>query len=432
MEALAPDASSAKAGRGLATASHWGLLGGDETAAWGECRGSGSRPYQVRIDLREPAFKCSCPSRKFPCKHGLALFFLLVEQPDQFRERSRPAWVEEWLTSRDKRATKRAARADVGDRAPDPEAQAKRRAKRASLVDGGVAHLQVWLDDLLANGLGAAQSQPISYWEGAAAGMVDAQAPALAREVRAAASIAHSGEGWQSRLLTHLGAIQLTLDGWRRLEHLPADLRAEVRTRVGFTVDQDELGALAGERDRWWVGGQQVRDEDRLRVRRTWLWGCESNAPALILDFAAGGKPFEGAYAVGSSIDAEVVRYPGVSRLRASVRAVTDTIPAASPAAGYATLGEAADAMSRRVATSPWERGVPILCRDVRPRRTGVGRWEVVDEAGGVADLGPRGSEHWELLSISGGTAVTLFGEWDGQHLEPLSVHREGRTWSLA
>jgi SWIM zinc finger len=40
---------------------------------WGLCAGSGKRPYQTVVDLTGPAYKCSCPSRKFPCKHALAL-----------------------------------------------------------------------------------------------------------------------------------------------------------------------------------------------------------------------------------------------------------------------------------------------------------------------------------------------------------------------
>ncbi len=45
----------------------------------GLCQGSGRQPYQARVDLAEPAFKCSCPSRKFPCKHGLALLLLFAK-----------------------------------------------------------------------------------------------------------------------------------------------------------------------------------------------------------------------------------------------------------------------------------------------------------------------------------------------------------------
>ena len=76
--ALAPDAPSAKAGRSLATARKWSALGCDERAVWGECQGSGKEPYRTQIDFTEPAFRCMCPSRKFPCKHALGLFLLFV------------------------------------------------------------------------------------------------------------------------------------------------------------------------------------------------------------------------------------------------------------------------------------------------------------------------------------------------------------------
>lgn len=69
---LAPDDSSVKAGKGLATLSKWVLRECSGRAVWGHCQGSGKNPYQTVIDLNDIAFKCSCPSRKFPCKHGLA------------------------------------------------------------------------------------------------------------------------------------------------------------------------------------------------------------------------------------------------------------------------------------------------------------------------------------------------------------------------
>ncbi|HYE72970.1 MAG TPA: SWIM zinc finger family protein, partial [Blastocatellia bacterium] len=45
--ALAPDASSAKAGQGLANARHWVTLGCNDQFVWGECQGSGKTPYQT-------------------------------------------------------------------------------------------------------------------------------------------------------------------------------------------------------------------------------------------------------------------------------------------------------------------------------------------------------------------------------------------------
>lgn len=47
----------------------------DETLIFGECRGSGKNPYNTSADFsgETPVFRCSCPSRQFPCKHILAL-----------------------------------------------------------------------------------------------------------------------------------------------------------------------------------------------------------------------------------------------------------------------------------------------------------------------------------------------------------------------
>ncbi|MEU8661961.1 SWIM zinc finger family protein, partial [Actinoplanes philippinensis] len=64
VEALAPDPASLRNARGAAGQFSATGLTGD--VLWGLCRG-----YQVAADLAGPAFKCSCPSRKIPCKHVL-------------------------------------------------------------------------------------------------------------------------------------------------------------------------------------------------------------------------------------------------------------------------------------------------------------------------------------------------------------------------
>ncbi|MER3554804.1 MAG: hypothetical protein C4331_10775 [Meiothermus sp.] len=60
---LAPDPSSAKAGRDLSQPRKWVSFARNEAALWGECQGSGKLPYQTQIDLSGPTFKCTCPSR---------------------------------------------------------------------------------------------------------------------------------------------------------------------------------------------------------------------------------------------------------------------------------------------------------------------------------------------------------------------------------
>src|SRR6266568_7558945 len=96
--ALAPDSSSAAAGKKLGDAKHWKSLGQNPEALWGECQGSAL--YQVRIDLSTLTITCSCPSRKLPCKHGLGLLLLTVDSPKAVPTAEPPEWVTSWLAKR--------------------------------------------------------------------------------------------------------------------------------------------------------------------------------------------------------------------------------------------------------------------------------------------------------------------------------------------
>jgi len=80
---LAPDAATSSRARKLGAGHRWSELGRDDRAVWGQLRGSGNRPYEVAIDREGPAFTCSCPSRKRPCKHAIGLAFVdAAEQRD--------------------------------------------------------------------------------------------------------------------------------------------------------------------------------------------------------------------------------------------------------------------------------------------------------------------------------------------------------------
>ena len=249
--ALGPDDSSKKAGQALANPAKWVTLGVAEHAAWGECQGSGAAPYQTGIDLGEPAFHCSCPSRKFPCKHALGLFLLLAGQPARFVEAEPPAWVARWLESRAKRAEQKVRKqesdANAASDPADPE-QLVRGAERASKaaadrrakVEGGLHELDLWLADLVRRGLASLSGESYAFWEAPAARLVDAQAPGLARLLRDMAGIPASGDGWQERLLERLARLALVLEGYRRIDTLSPETQADLRTLIGWTQPQDE------------------------------------------------------------------------------------------------------------------------------------------------------------------------------------------------
>jgi len=151
VRALAPDASALKAGQGLANPRHWVVLGRSEAALWGRCQGSGKEPYQVVVDLAGPAAKCTCPSRKFPCKHGLGLMFIAVNgaigkpQPE-------PPEVAQWLADREKRSAASAKRET--EAVDDPKVAAarardrdRRAAQREDRVAAGMAEFRRWLEE---------------------------------------------------------------------------------------------------------------------------------------------------------------------------------------------------------------------------------------------------------------------------------------------
>jgi SWIM zinc finger len=425
--ALAPDPASAKAGQTLASPRKWSALGWSDRAAWGECQGSAREPYRTQIDLAEPAFRCSCPSRKFPCKHGLGLLLLLASQPAAFAQGAPPLWVAEWLAKRDQGAQQRVTKqerastpADAGAGKQRAAAQARSVAAREAKVAAGLEELGRWLRDLARQGLASAQSRPHSYWESIAARMVDAQAPGLARMVRELAGVPASGEGWQERLLEGLARLFLLIEGGRRLETLPVETRSDVRAAIGWAQNQDELLADRGVRDRWLVLGQCVQEEDHLRVLRTWLWGAATGRRALSLAFAAPGQPLDRSLVSGTTLDADLVFFPSACPLRALVKQrhgpplPLDHMPGD-------TIQAATEAYAVALACSPWIERFPLALADVIPLRHGDD-WLVRDAAGLALPLARRFAHGWRLLALSGGQPVALFGEWDGDVLLPLSA----------
>jgi hypothetical protein len=83
VEAAAPNAEAAKNGRGLAVKNKFVALhqSDDKTLLFGQCQGSGKEPYECSVDFtveQSPVYRCSCPSRQFPCKHALGLLYALV------------------------------------------------------------------------------------------------------------------------------------------------------------------------------------------------------------------------------------------------------------------------------------------------------------------------------------------------------------------
>ncbi len=419
--ALAPDTSSAKNGEELATLHKWSNLGQMEQALWGEYQGKGSEPYQVQIDLKETTFNCSCPSHKSPCKHGLGLFLLFARQADAFTENTPPDWVSNWLNTRQQKRVKKTQSGQV----TDPVAQAKRVAKRLEKVTAGVEELDRWLRDLMREGLAALQTQPYSYWDAVAARMVDAQAPGLARQLREMASIPHSGAGWPERLLERLGQMHLLTQGFQRLETLPPPTQADIRTSIGWEQKEEFASALIV-RDRWLILGQRVEEQDNLQTQRTWLQGQDTGKAALALNYAYGNQPLDISLIPGTVIDAELGFFESAYPLRAiiKVRHASPTPLLAMP--GEESIVTALSTYTKGLACHPWIEQFPLSLQVIIPLRHHDG-WAVRDSAGYLLPITPRFEQGWQLLALSGGHPINVFGEWNGKDFLPLSALAEDK-----
>jgi hypothetical protein len=449
---LASDESSRRSAAGLGRPAPWSDTGVAGDVLWGRCAGSGKNPYQTIVDLSGPAYKCSCPSRKFPCKHALGL--LLNWANGTVPEESAPAdFARAWLDDRRARAEKaeKAFAAAVPADSPlaiDPgtvkdEAAAARRAQqRAQRVASGLAELQSWLRDQVSVGLSAAPAQASKI----AARMVDAQAPGVSAALRELSAVPSSGEGWPGRLLGAYAQLHLLARAHERLDALPPDLAATVRSRVGYPTSRKEVLARPAVTDQWAVLGVRDLADGPVPGRRLWLRGRDCGRWAMLLTFGAPGgaggwqDPDTARLRPGTELHASLHYYPGQPPMRAVAgERHAQPVPVRCPdAAGDAdaVVAEYATALEQ----DPWLTMWPALLTGtpvVPAEGSGPGgggrrgtRWHLVDRAGAALPLAERESL-WTLLAVSGGSPVTVAAEWHPDGLLPLTVWHGNRAVML-
>src|ERR1043165_5442636 len=86
----------------------------DGTLLFGDCKGSGAENYRPSADFADPSkpvFRCTCPSRQFPCKHSLALLYAHA-QGGKFVKKEIPADISEKRTKIQARVEKKKVEAE--------------------------------------------------------------------------------------------------------------------------------------------------------------------------------------------------------------------------------------------------------------------------------------------------------------------------------
>jgi len=427
VKALAPDPASLNAGTKLTDIRYWSNLGSDQMALWGECQGSGREPYKVCVDLADNATRCTCPSRKFPCKHALGLMLVAAGSPARLPEAPPPAWTAEWIGKRSERRQtelRPAEPVDVSPIQPERKKETERRAsKRIKLAETGIEALEQWLKDFARLGLAAAQSAPASFWADQAARMVDAQISGAARLITEMSLLPGSRQDWAEVLLLQLGRLYLLTQAFRKLDAFPFPEQQDILTLLGWNVNQKELLATTtGTQDDWLVMASRTTEDEKsgLRSQVNWLYARNSQRIAQILNFAYRLQPLDASFAPGLTLRGELVYFPGAYPLRAIFRD-KQAVPGSFAVTGFITLNAFLAEYACALGRNPWLRQFPAVLQDVRPLYLEP-QWLLRDEQNQAIPLEPRFARSWELLAVSGGQPVSVFGLWDGFYFSPWTV----------
>ncbi len=428
--ALATDAGTVNRGKKLALSSKWQLFASNRRALWGECKGSGSTPYYVKIDLNGPAFGCTCPVRKLPCKHIMGLFFLYAQQSHSFTPvKDPPQWVKDWIDKRDAKvspqptAVKKRSSQEI-EKAK--KAKAKREEKRLARMQAGVDELELWLMDLVRQGFANIDVNKRDFWEQAAAKMMDAQLPRLSYFMKETAEIVLKSDVWMDQLTERVGELYLLVKAFRNLDHLHADMREEVFNTLGRTVKKSEvLEENPLHKDKWIVlAKKEEMDLESRQIRRLWLQGVDTKQSALILDYAFGNAGFDQQYVVGSVLEGELAYYPASLKQRAVLQQSSlidfsiNQLPDTSK-----SIDEFLANYAKALQLNPWVAQIPVVLEEVIPFRDEYDRYYLKDKDHKVLPLANlRAHAIWRILAVSGGQPITVIGEWDGRAFEALSI----------
>jgi hypothetical protein len=434
VEALATDQSSLKAAAGLAKPGKWSGIGisRDGALIWGECAGSGANPYRVMADLRDLGNKCTCPSRKFPCKHVLALLWTKAESVLPFAPAETPGWVTDWLGRRrggaaPKPAAASAAPKDIGvagspeAETPAPEdpksiarreaASAKRSEDTQRAILDALEALEQWIGDQLKTGLSAFIDDATARCRRIAARLVDGKAAALAGRIdELPARLLALPAGDRARgAVVELGRLVLLARAFRA-DPKDAEVRRAIATaeaREAVLADPRALRVTG----MWEVLAERVETRrDGLVSQTTWLLNLSGAAPhfAMLLDFFPATVGRRGSvFTPGEQFAGELIFYPAQTPLRAFllIREAADApaLPWPAPA------GPLNNALTVPFIAAPWTLDLPLL---LPPGRI------VQDEAG---------SQWWR--SAGDGTLLPVATELEGL-IRGADLTGTAATWS--
>lgn len=165
VDSLAPNAAAMKNGQGLVKKNSFISLNRSENGEllFGQCAGSGKTPYECSADFinpEKPVFRCSCPSRQFPCKHALGLLYAYA-QGETFRTAAVPEDISAKREKAEKREETKAKQVSEGAEPKPKKVNKSALKKKITAQLEGLDLLEKLLLSLVRNGLSTVDSKMI-------------------------------------------------------------------------------------------------------------------------------------------------------------------------------------------------------------------------------------------------------------------------------
>ncbi|MCR8630017.1 SWIM zinc finger family protein [Paenibacillus radicis (ex Xue et al. 2023)] len=159
----------------------------DRTLLFGDCQGSGKEPYRCSVDYlkpESPVFRCTCPSRQFPCKHILGLLYASAAG-QSFSIEAVPQEIAEKRDKADKREEKKKEAAGSDDAAVP-----KRKTNKAALLKKinaqleGIELCDKLIRQLVQNGLAGIDSKALKMMDDQAKQLGNFYIPGIQNKLR--------------------------------------------------------------------------------------------------------------------------------------------------------------------------------------------------------------------------------------------------------
>ncbi|MCB0644337.1 MAG: hypothetical protein KDC44_21985, partial [Phaeodactylibacter sp.] len=358
----APHPGLFKEAERLAAKGKWMELGQAGALVWGMTKSKRIKFFKVLLDTDGPAFYCSCPSRQRPCQHVLALWLLLLEKEEDWSD-TEPEWLDELKGKLRKRGS---IQIDPEQTLRNAEARSQSRQKRIEEMQQGMRELEIWIEELLQQGLAQTDAKRAEIWEVMAGRLVDAKLGGVAGLLRSFPQ-KQQKEDWPALLFADLTWLYSITRAYRQFDQLPSALQADLLQLGGLNLRKDQLNEKKAIDDDWLVLGLREGEEDRLRYRRSWMYGVGSRRFALILDFVFGQADFEQQWKVGQSFRGGLIFYPGAYPQRAVLREANRSALAQLEVEGYSKLAALSLHFAEALQHNPWLQQLPVVLEAVVP-----------------------------------------------------------------